>query len=869
MLLFRRTVQVRCREITGMVKISRFTCENLIQGCITDERRPHFSYAVESNRQGACLAKAKLAVGDWQLETTEQIAVPYGGSPLQPFTVYQASLQVWDDAGEADNRTVCFETGRMGTPWQARWISDGEYHFKEKKVSPIPMTFRRRFGIRKKIKSARIYATAMGIYELAVNGEKAGNRYFAPGFTSYQTRLQYQTYDVTSLLKEENEINVVVAGGWAAGSFVFTRKNRVSADRQALLLELRITYQDGTLEIIGTDESWEVTEEGNYREADFYDGEIYDATIDPDKIIWRKAAQEKLRVSPRLFAEVGAPVTAHERMLPVSCTRTGQGLIYDFGQNFAGVVDLELKAKEGQRVTIRHGELLNPDGSLNTAFLRTAKATAVYICREGTQRYSPRLTYMGFRYICVEGIEEEKIQAAAFALYSDLERTGEFSCSSEKLNRLQSNILWSARSNFMDIPTDCPQRDERMGWTGDIAVFAPTACYNYNMSRFLDKWLGDVAAEQRPTGGIPNTVPAQGYGFPATMPVMAVEFWGDACVLVPWAEYQARGDKRILETYYPVMKKYVKACLFWAGLLSIGKHRYLWHTPSVFHFGDWVAPDVSRMSQWQKRSKWTATASLKNTSGLLARIAAILGEDLDAEKYHEISERTAEAYCDLLTDGEGRLKEEFQTAYVLPLQFGIFPEETRQKAVHHLARLVEENHFCIGTGFPGTPYILFALADNGRADVAYRMLFNEKCPSWLYEVKSGATTIWERWDGLDEKGLCPIGDDGTDQMISYNHYASGAVGDFLYRRVAGIETMEPGYKSFRIKPVLCEQISSARGVLDTPYGQILSDWRREGSRFKIQVTVPVGTVCHLQLPDGSEECLVSGSYVRQCVADSV
>lgn len=848
-----------------MLKIRRFTCENLAQGCVTDEKSPSFSYSVESDRQGAQLKKAKLTVGEWQAETTKQIAVPYAGPGLQPFTVYQADLQVWDEEGNSAKQTCFFETGRMDTPWQAKWISDGAYHFTEKKVSPVPMTFRRSFQTAKKIKSARIYATAMGIYEIMVNGSKAGDQYFAPGFTSYKTRLQYQTYDVTGLLQQENELLVVVGGGWAVGSFVFTRKNRITADRQALLLELRIIYEDGSTEVIGTDEGWEVTEEGNYRASDLYDGETYDARVDLKKITWRRACEERLKISPKLFAQTGVPVKAHERLLPVSCRKTPQGLIYDFGQNFAGVVFLELQARKGQVITVRHAELLNPDGTLNTSFLRTAKATATYICKDGSQQYSPRLTYMGFRYICVEGIEEKDIRAAAYALYSDLEKNGEFTCSSEKLNQLQSNITWSARSNLVEIPTDCPQRDERMGWTGDIAVFAPTACYNFNMSRFLDKWLADVEQEQLPTGGIPNTVPVQGYGFPATMPVMAIDFWGDACVLVPWAEYQARGDKRILRKYYPMMKKYVNACKAWAGLFSVGKRRYLWHTPSVLHFGDWVAADVPKMSQWQKRSKWTATASLKNTSGILAGIAELLGEAEDAEKYRQISERTADAYCSLLTDGRGRLKEEFQTAYVLPLQFGMFPQEVRENAVNNLVRLVEQNDYCIGTGFPGTPYILFALADNGRADVAYRMLFNEKCPSWLYEVRMGATTIWERWDGLDENGTCPIGDDGTDLMISYNHYASGAVGDFLYKRVAGIEALEAGYKSFRIKPVLCEQLTFAKGQVETPYGQILSHWNREGEKFTIQVEVPVGTRCLLELPEGTCEELESGCYERQVI----
>lgn len=847
-----------------MLKIRRFACEGLEKGCVTDEKKPCFSYSVQSDRQGAGLVRARLKVGDWEAECYSQITIPYEGKSLEPFQVYQAELQVWDDAGQTASRTLTFETGRMDTPWKAEWISDGEYSFTEKKVSPVPMTFQKSFKAQKEVKSARIYATAMGIYEITLNGEKAGDEYFAPGFTSYKTRLQYQTYDVTGLIHEDNELIVAVGGGWAAGSFVFTRKNRISADRQALLLELRITYTDGTEEVIGTDESFQVTEEGNYRASDFYDGETYDATIDLESIAWRSASKEKLRVHPRLFAAQGAPVKAHQTMVPVSVVPTKEGLIYDFGQNFAGVVVLTIQGKKGQVVTVRHAELLNPDNTLNTAFLRTAKATVTYICKEGHQVYSPRLTYMGFRYISIEGIEEQCIEVQARALYSDLEQTGEFACSNEALNRLQQNIVWSARSNFMDIPTDCPQRDERMGWTGDIAVFAPTACYNFDMSRFLDKWLADAAAEQLPTGGIPNTIPAQGYGFPATMPAMAVDFWGDACILVPWAEYQARGDIRILEKYYPMMKKYVDACRFWAGLLSFGKHKYLWHTPSVLHFGDWVAPDVPKMSQWQKRSKWTATASLKHTSGLLSKIAEILGRDEDAARYQQISEKTADAYLSLLTDGKGTLKEEFQTAYVLPLHFGMFPEDVRKKAVDNLVRLVEEKNYCIGTGFPGTPYILFALADNGREDVAYRMLLQDKCPSWLYEVKMGATTIWERWDGLNEDGVCPIGDDGTDMMISYNHYASGAVGDFLYRRVAGIEMLKPGYRKFRVCPVLHESLAWAKGSVETPYGRIVSEWHIEEKQFTISVEVPMGTTCLLQLPDGSEQELVSGKYTGQC-----
>ena len=858
-----------------MLEITRFKCENLGKGCVTDERNPCFSFALKSDRDNTILKSAALWVNNWKVQTKDQIAIPYGGCALNPFTVYTAKVDVSDDAGDRASASVSFETGRFDTPWQAKWISDGSYHFTEKKVSPIPMTFRKSFSLNKKPVSARIYATAMGIYELMLNGEKVGSEYFAPGFTSYKTRLQYQTYDVTDMLLKENTLLAVVGGGWAVGSFVFTRKNRISAKRQALLLELRITYDDGTVDVMGTDESWEVTESGSYREADFYDGETFDATVDLNRISWHQATPEKLRFSPDIIAAYGAPVRAHEKMVPVSLSKSAKGLIYDFGQNFAGVVNLRIQGRSGQVITIKHAEVLNPDGTLNTVFLRTAKACATYICRNGEQTYSPRLTYMGFRYICVEGIAEKDVAVSAWALYSELEKTGDFTCSNEMINRLQENIIWSSKSNFMDIPTDCPQRDERMGWTGDIAIFSRTACFNFDMSRFLNKWLLDVMAEQLPSGGIPNTVPAQGYGFPATMPVMAVDFWGDACVLVPWAEYLARGDKRILEKCYPMMKKYIKACTFWAGLFRSGKNRYIWHTPHMLHFGDWVAPDVCRMSRWQKRSKWTATASLNNTSGIVAGIAGILGEEDDAKLYAGLRDKTAEAYRHVLSDGNGKMKEEFQTAYVLPIHFGIFKGKEKKAAVRNLVRLVEKLDYCIGTGFPGTPYILFALADNGYADVAYKMLLNVKCPSWLYEVRMGATTIWERFDGLDENGVCPIGEDGTGQMISYNHYASGAVGDFLYRRIAGIEALAAGYKRFRIAPVPGGDIRYAKGSVETPYGRVTSEWkyapictpagladesRIETDRFYITVEVPVGTTCELILPDGCVHTLSNGKY---------
>ena len=843
------------------MKIISFTTEYLSQNCVTDNPAPRFSFAIGSDKQGAKLYEAELCLGTWCKKTSEQINVPYDGAPLEPFTKYEVKLTATDNYGETDAAFTTFETGRLSTPWQAKWITDGNYRFTDKKISPVPMLFRKEIVTAKPVARAVIYSTAMGVYGLDINGKRVGNDYFAPGFTSYKSYLQYQTYDVTSMLSGQDTITATVAGGWAVGSFVFTRKNRISADRQALLLELRISYADGTEEIVGTDESWEVTMDGNVCMADFYDGETYDATVDLQNAIWRKACVEKLKIHPEITAEYGSPVRARETMSPISCKKLDSGeLVYDFGQNFAGVICAKIKGSCGQTIVFRHAEILKEDGSPNTGLLRTAKATATYICKDGEQVYSPRYTYMGFRYVGVSGINEGDIELSAFALYSDVQQKGNFTCSNQLVNKLQSNIVWSAKSNFVDIPTDCPQRDERMGWTGDIAVFADTACYNFEIARFLEKWLKDLRAEQLKTGGIPNTIPQQGYGFPATMPRMAIDFWGDACVLVPWALYRANGDRTILEVSYDSMKKYVKACGFWAGLLSVGKRRYIWHTPSMFHFGDWIAPDVSKMSGWQKRSKWTATASYANMCRMLSRIAGILGKFEDQSKYDKLYKKISDAYVSVFTEG-GKLKQEFQTAYVLPLQFGLFPADVRLKAAQNLATLVENNDYKIATGFPGTPYILFALADNGQVDAAFKMLENTRCPSWLYEVKAGGTTVWERWDGLKEDGTLNAGQsDGTGGMISFNHYASGAVGAFLYERVLGLRPTGAGYVTFEFKPLIGGSITNANGKLLTPYGEIEASWSIANGLYHAEITVPAGSSCTVCLPDGKTEIVESGHY---------
>jgi alpha-L-rhamnosidase len=814
------------------VKISSLTLDGLAEGLVTDAP-PRIGFALESSIAGEALASARISSGDWAVETDDQITTRFGGA-LEPFTEYPVTVVATGRSGETATAEASFRSGRLDTPWVARWITDATIDF-PKNASPAPMLARRSFITRGAVKRAWLEATALGIYELELNGRKVGDAYFAPGLTSYEHHLQYQTHDVTSLLGAENELRVVVGGGWAVGSFTYGRTSRIAADRQAFLCELHVEYDDGSAEIIPTDDRWSVASGGRFRAAEWYDGETYDATIDEDALAWRPADLTTPRGKPALLADYGAPVRAQQELTPVSHTVAPSGeVVYDFGQVLV-------------------------DGELFVKSLRTAKATATYVCRDGEQEYSPRLTYMGFRYVGVTGIDPAGLELTALVLHSDLPETGRFASSNELLNRLDDAIRWGGRSNFVDIPTDCPQRDERQGWTGDIAVFASTAAYQFDTSRFLDKWLRDLSAEQGRGGGIPMVVPRAGDRWPT----LATACWGDSCVLVPWAEYLARGDVELLRRQYPTMKRFLRAAKRWAGLFSIRPtRRLIWRFP--FHFGDWAAPEGGA-KDWVRKGKWIATAYFANSAGLMARIAGLLGEERDARFYAELRARIIRAYREVFTDGEGRLKKEFQTAYVLPLHFGMTSGDESTAMATHLSRLIDENGGHLATGFPGTPYLLFALSDHGRLDEAYDLLLQTDCPSWLYMIASGGTTVWERWDALRPDGTVNTADlsSGSEEgggMVSFNHYAAGAVGDWMYRRIAGIEPVAGGYREFRVAPRPGGGLTSASGSVLTPYGRASSSWTLEGGRFSLRVEVPVSTTATVELLDGSRHVVESGAH---------
>ena len=842
-----------------MLKINEILIENMEKGVVTDNYQPAISFSLSSELSDVRVSSYQIIVSRhdsivWNSGTRNSdriLNIRYEGEKLLPFLSYKVKIKVEDTYGQAAEKQTFFETGRLDTRWKAQWITDKFFHFLF--LSPKPMIFRKFFQIDGEIESARIYSTAFGVYDIDLNGERVNDIYFAPGFTNYKSQLQYQTYDVTKHCKKSNSIYVVVAGGWAVGDFSMMHTNKIYENKQALLLEIRITYKDGRIIIIGTDNSWEVSERCAWRYADFYNGEIFDARVDNEHIKYRKAAIAIPKCRPEIVASYGSPVRMQEHMKPVRhwMSKSG-GIIYDFGQNFAGIIHAEIDGVAGQKIKFRHAEICR-DNELYTRPLRWAKARLIYICRSGKQIYSPRFTYMGFRYVEVKGVGEKDIKLEAYALYSDLEPTGKFECSDKNLNRLQQNIIWSSKSNFIDIPTDCPQRDERMGWTGDIAVFAGTACFNFRMKRFLDKWLLDLISEQDEKGGFPDVIPRGKYGKPRT-----TDCWADSCILVPWASYMAYGDVELLKRQYDSMKRHINAELVLARKDSSDSdpEQYIWR--AGYHWGDWLSPGETK-KQWREKTPWIATAYMANSCKLLSLIAAELGNHTDYETYKYLGEEISSAYLAIHADPYGKLKKEFQSGYVLPLYFGMVKDSKSDVMADRLASLVDENANHLSTGFCGTPYILFALSDNGHLDKAYELLLQDTCPSWLYEVKIGGTTIWERWDALRPDGTVNL----SNNMVSFNHYAYGAVGDWLYRRVGGIEMLQPAYREFRIKPMPGGGLTWAKSSIKTSYGEILSSWRIS-EEFFIHIKVPVNTICHLVMPDGEQKKLGSGDYNFSC-----
>ncbi len=707
-----------------------------------------------------------------------------------------------------------------------------------------PLRFRHTFTAPSGIVSARLYVSALGVHVTEINGTSVGDSVLAPGWTSYNDRLLYETFDVTGLVRAgPNAIGVTVAEGWYRGRIGFDGGRReIYGGQIGPIAQLELHRADGSLELIVTDGSWRAAH-GPHLSASLYDGETYDARLaepwslaDFDDSGWA-AVEELPSVAARLVAPTGPPVRRIEELAPVSITASPAGrTLIDFGQNISGRLRITVQGSAGDRITLRHAEVLE-HGELGVRPLRAAAATDVYVLSgSGVETWEPEFTIHGFRYAEVDGWPGELHPdcVRAVVCHSDMERTGHFECSHSNLQQLHDNVVWSMRGNFVHVPTDCPQRDERLGWTGDLQVFAPTASFLYDCSGLLDSWLNDLAAEQRQFGTVPVYVPWMRLNLPA-IPTAA---WGDAAVVVPWVLYEHFGDVDLLRRQYPSMRNWVDQV---AGLAGAD---HLWNTG--FQYGDWLDPATPPDEPSAARTDpgLVATAYHAHTARLLSRAAGVIGETEDRDHYSELAERVVDAFNAEYVTPRGRLASDAPTAYSLVLRFDLLrTDQQRQRAAGRLVDLLETEGFCIGTGFVGTPVICDALADAGYVDEAYHLLLQERCPSWLYPVTMGATTVWERWDSM-----LPDGSINPGEMTSFNHYAFGAIADFLHRVVAGLAPTAPGYQRMLVRPRPGGGLTSAGASLRTPHGDASIRWVRTGSELAADLLVPAGVSAVVDLP---------------------
>jgi len=748
--------------------------------------------------------------------------------------------------------------------WLARFITPT---WDDEAGDPSPL-LRREFDVRGPVASAKLRATALGVYELRVNGAPVGSEILAPGWTSYGNRILYQTFDVTGSLRSgRNAVGAILGDGWYRGRLGFHGgRTHIYGAHLALIVQLEIDYADGSSDVVVTDESWRAST-GAIRSNSLYDGETHDARLEQPG--WAEAGFDDASWQPvrelehdltLLTEPTGPPVRRTEELPPVEITTSPSGrTVCDFGQNIVGRLRVTVDGPAGHTITLRHAEVLE-GGELCTRPLRDAAATDRYTLRGGgAETWEPRFTFHGFRYAELEhwpgAVRAEDVTAVV--CHTDMERIGWFECSEPFLERLHENAVWSMRGNFLALPTDCPQRDERLGWTGDIQIFAPAAAFLYDVDGFLRSWLADLAAEQAPSGSVPHVVPD-------ILPLLDVSdfvaggaaAWGDAAVVVPWVLYERYGDAGVLADQYGSMRAWVD---YVAG--RAGEDR---RWTGDFQFGDWLdpaaPPDYPARAQTDR--DLVATAYFAHSARLLAQTASVLDHDDDARRYTTLAEEVAAAFRQTYVEPSGRLSSDAQTAYCLALEFDLLADdEGRRRAAQRLADLVRANGHRIGTGFVGTPLVCDALANNGYLEDAYALLLQRECPSWLYPVTMGATTIWERWDSMLPDGSVNPGD-----MTSFNHYALGAVVDWLHRSVAGLAPAAPGYRRQLIRPLPGGGLTHAKARHVTPYGPAEAGWRIEGDSLEVHAIVPPGTTATVVLPGAADAIDVEAGAHRWVVA---
>ncbi len=778
-----------------------------------------------------------------KVNSSESVNVVYGGPAPKSMQRLWWQVRIWDSKNKASawSEPSYWEMGLLNaTDWKASWIRFGQEQ--DNSVSRPPQFFRKEFSLSKKVTSARVYVTALGLYELHLNGKKVGTDLLTPGWTSYKNRIQYQTYDVTQSLGTNNSIGAIVGDGWYRGRIGFKGQRSYYGEKSALLVQLIISYADGTNETITTDSGWKATT-GPILEADSYNGESYDARMELtgwDKAGYSDSKWNSAKVyeyaKNQLIAPQGVPVQAIEEIKPIKLLKTPKGeTVLDMGQNMVGVVRLKVKGNRGDKIVLKFAEVLDKAGNFYTDNLRNAKCTDTYILKGGAEEiFQPIFTFHGFRFVKLEGLASDPSfdQITGVVIHSAMTPTGTFLCSDSLINQLQHNIQWGQKGNFVDVPTDCPQRDERLGWTGDAQVFSMTAAFNFDVAAFYTKWMKDFPADQSPNGRVPHVIPdvLNGEG--------GATAWADASLIVPWTVYQVYGDKRILAEQYKSMKAWVEYMHTRAGAKN------LWLGDA--HFGDWLAfaSNSSSYPGATTEKDLIATAYFAYSTRLLSQIATILGKTEDATLYSKLAGDVKKAFIDEFITKNGRVVSHTQTGYSLALAFDLLPENLKKNAADYLAADVRKMGH-LTTGFVGTPLLCKTLSATGNDDLAFMLLYRKQYPSWLYPVTQGATTIWERWDGQKP--------DGTFQdvgMNSFNHYAYGAIGEWLYKHVAGLEIdpLNPGYKHIVLAPHPGGDLTKASVEFKSMYGLIKSSWILNQSQFSYEVTVPANTTAMVTLP---------------------
>lgn len=842
-----------------MLNASQLRCEYLINPLGLCCKRPRFSWILQSDRTSVMQTGVQIQVAEderferihWdsgERSSEESVYTQYDGPELIGRRKYYWRVRLTDSTGDASgwSKTSWFEMAPDAADLRAQWISPHD--------SPVDARvklLKKSFMITEPVKCARLYASSLGTYFARINGRRVVDRLFAPGWTSYGSRLLYQTYDITGLLTEgENTLTVWLANGWYKGELAFRNEPCQYGSQRAFWGQLHLADAQKNEQVIISDGSWQWAE-SPLLYAEWYHGETYDARLE------HPADWQPVTVQSRglcgLIPDDGVAVRCQETFTTKRLITTPAGeRVLDFGQNITGFVRFTVRGRAGDCVVLSHAEALDAQGNFYTENLRAARQRVEYICHGGKETYEPMFTTQGFRYVRVDEYpgDPDPRSFTAVSVYSDMRPIGGFSCSHELVNRLAENIVWGMRGNFVDIPTDCPQRDERLGWTGDAQMFCMTACYLYDTRPFFRKWLRDLATDQRADGGVPYVAPDILHNQTDKFPLGAhsSSAWGDAATIIPWTLYLSYGDLKLLGEHYPMMKA-------WVEYIRARANGNLWDTGE--HYGDWVALDAEEGSYTGATPKTLiATAFYAHSAQLLSRAAKALGAASDAKDYSALFDAIKAAYLRAYFTQDGTLAVQTQTAHALSLAFGLVPERYAQKTAKALARLICEAGGHMTTGFVGTPYLLHALSLNGEPGTAYKLLTREEYPSWLYQVLQGATTMWEHIDGIK-----PDGSMWSPEMNSFNHYAYGSIGSFLYQQVAGIKAdiERPGYKHVRIIPCPQRGFSCAEVLLQTPYGALCVKWEAAGEKLNLEAFVPHNSTATICWPDGTTKDVGSGN----------